>query len=253
MGTLRTHDGHSEDLSVKERPILFSGEMVRAILEGRKTQTRREIKPQPKVIHALHTNASITTERIFRKGDQRIHCPYGQPGDRLWVREAFTLESDEDAGNLAFKPVDGRPIKHVEGNDFYGSHNLIPHYKATDPEPSLCCESDTCRQCENNGEGPHWKPSIHMPRWASRLTLEITNVKVERLNDISEEDALAEGCFKGPASGRVFNSFIEMRLSGDQWRNCRDWFADLWESINGTGSWEKNPWVWVIEFKRVSA
>lgn len=231
---------------MKERPILFSGEMVRAILEGRKTQTRRVVKPQPNEGWAKNARAYQHTKNddvVWASGEcvSDLKFPYGKPGDRLWVRETFTLESDEDAGEFAFKPTDGRPIRHVEETDYQSGHNLIPHYKATDPKPALCCESDSCRQCEVDGEGPHWKPSIHMPRWASRITLEITNVRVERLNDISEEDARKEGveALVQKAGGFVADGFYKAG------------FVMLWESINGPGSWIKNPWVWVIEFKRV--
>lgn len=156
---------------MKERPILFSGPMVRAILDGRKTQTRRLIKPgRP--------------------------CPYGQAGERMWVREAW-----------------GR---HPE------SHTIV--YKAdADRPPHFIGKS-----CE-----PKWRPSIHMPRAYSRILLEITGVRRERLHDISNGDALAEG--------------VEPRL-GHSAAYC---FSLLWESIHGPNAWDVNPWVWVIEFKKL--
>jgi hypothetical protein len=189
---------------MKERPIIFSGDMVRVILDGRKTQTRRVIKPQPKIIHALYPDASIETERIFRRGDQRIHCPYGIPGDRLWVRETFC--------HATLTGYDARK----DGGDYW--------YRATDE--GLC-------------DGP-WKPSIFMPRWASRILLEITEVRVERVQDISEKDAGAEGAWRTPAGCSHYS--IEPPE-----------FETLWDSINAKRgySWESNPWVWVISFRRI--
>ena len=180
-----------------ERPIIFSSPMVRAILDGRKTQTRRLVKPQPKIILAVHSDASITTERIFRSGDQRIHCPYGQPGDRLWVRETFSLS----------------------GNGYF--------FRADVPQPETVKYS--------------WNPSIHMPRWASRITLEIINIRVERLQEISEKDANAEGV------GTLFKYGMPAGRSID----C---FHALWDSINAKRApWASNPFVWVIEFKLITS
>ncbi len=169
----------------KERPILFSGEMVRAILEGRKTQTRRTVNPS------------------WRGALVKSYCcPYGVPGDRLWVRETFAegvVGCEEQAGY-----------------SYQADHWDKKH-----------------------GDGPnklHWIPSIHMPRRASRITLEITGVRVERVQDISEEDASTEGV---------------------EWKNMDDWphskaFKTLWDSLAKPGAkWEDNPWVWVIEFRRI--
>lgn len=188
---------------MKERPILFSAPMVRAILEGRKTQTRRIIKPQPEFI-----GNSTAWRWDGKKGSFRgamgthieemnisSYSPYGLPGDRLWVRETFM-----------FSHHDFR-----EKTD----HFL---YRATSPG------GDT-----DAYEPPRWTPSIHMPRCASRIDLLVKNVRVERLQDISVEDAEAEGI----KNGELF------------------YFKELWESINGTESWLKNPWVWVVEFERI--
>lgn len=191
-----------------ERPILFSAPMVRAILEGRKTQTRRIVKPQPS---PSSDTAFIGLDGIWRfshptlrgpvshEADD-VRCPYGQPGDRLWVREAWAFHPD-------FPESTRRAIYRADA----GVENDVPR----------------------------WRPSIHMPRWASRILLEITAVRVERLQDISETDAQAEG---------VANS---LHLRGG--RLARENFAHLWWTINGDGSWEANPWVWVVEFKRVEA
>lgn len=194
---------------VKERPILFSGPMVRAILEGRKTQTRRVIKPQPEVMQndsigwefAMEHFTVPCSEVFFCKN----YCPYGSVGERLWVRETWVPKSswDVEAGCL---------------------------YKASEPD-------------QYKDLPFKWKPSIHMPRLASRITLEVTGVRVERLNDISEADALAEGC-----EGNCQIGYIPAYQAGP----CSYHFAQLWESINGPGSWALNPWVWVVEFKRIN-
>jgi hypothetical protein len=189
---------------MKERPILFSGPMVRAISEGRKTQTRRVIKPQPDDTHEgkpyWHVGG-FRTSWIGREskephwGNNWLKCPYGNPGDRLWVRETWR--------NYPYA-----------GND--GAAGLV--YRATN-------------DCLPKGQ---WKPSIHMPRWASRITLEIKRVWVERLQEISEADCVKEGF---DYQGRHKNPWYE--------------FQDTWQSINGPDAWSLNPWVWVIEFARV--
>lgn len=169
-------------------------------------------------------------------------CPYGQPGDRLWVRETFTIETNFNLDPCEPPFNDGRPVKWTD-SEAWGQYWEQCHYKATDSAPDLVHEDD-CRKCEDNGYCNSWKPSIHMPHWASRITLEITKVRVERVQEISEEDAKAEGIdLKG------FRSNTE----GIAGREHRIEFASLWDSINaerGFG-WEKNPWVWIIEFKRV--
>jgi len=199
---------------MKERPILFSAPMVRAILDGRKTQTRRAVKPQP--VHMFgegnHSNyewrGGVFALDMYPKNSLILnHCPYGQPGDRLWVREAWSHDAESLEQCRA-------SLEDAMGGGMYG-----PYYRATESAP------DTLR----------WRPSIHMPRWASRIDLLITGVRVERLQDISTEDALAEGI---------------SRMECPDWHATTD-FRALWESINGPGSWEANPWVWVIEFKRV--
>jgi hypothetical protein len=191
---------------VKERPILFSGPMVHAILDGRKTQTRRAIKPQP-------DHWCIMVGRTLRGGELHIPtynteyperiipCPYGQPGDRLWVRETW-FES-----------------------------NGAVHHKAGYSQVDLDGKSDF--PCTVK-----WRPSIHMPRWASRITLEIVEVRVQRVQEISLSDIREEGIEKGL-----------LDVSYDMKQN----FITLWDSINakrGFG-WDKNPWVWAIEFKRI--
>lgn len=188
-------------MTTKERPILFSAPMVRAILAGTKTQTRRVVKPQPNVVHAIYNDASIHTNLISRSGDQRIHCPYGKPDDRLWVRETF----------FDTAPFKSAPIFLGRGERFA--------YRADD-------EFIGCHK---------WKPSIHMPRRACRILLEVTAVRVEQLHDISDRDALAEGVDRTNTS--IPGYAIER-------------YRRLWESINGASSWGANPWVWVVEFRR---
>lgn len=257
---------------MKERPIIFSAPMVRAILEGRKTVTRRVVKPQPVYDRSYADDGLKICGKGKTKGSAAsIHCaplvarfcPYGQPGDRLWVRETFTLESCVD-GNPALHN-DGRPVKVRPDDDWDGSWSawIQPHYRATDPAPDLCCEKPNCAQCRDHDMGPHWRPSIFMPRWASRITLEVTGVRVERLQDITPAQILAEGVQipatpeghalidistkHGPAA---FLSKLSGASTGDL---LHAHWAALWVKINGPDSWNANPWVWVVEFKRVEA
>lgn len=207
----------------KERPILFSGAMVRAILSGAKTQTRRIVKPQPQMV----TDTSIEPWRGVATDLQRLldasgrGCPYGQPGDRLYVRESFNL---------------GRPLLNCEG--VADDEELwIGRLPKDDPRKQPFMSAWRVGYAADGCEGK-MRPSIHMPRWASRLTLEITGARVERLQAISEADAVAEGVTAGGSS------------MGIQFTATQN-FAALWESINGHGSWEANPWVWVVEFRRI--
>ena len=182
---------------MKERPILMSAPMVRAILAGTKTQTRRALKQ-------VQVRSAAMPEPEWRS----VHtlCPYGQPGNRLWVRESFR---DARAAML------GRVLYRADGDNICG-----------------------------------WKPSIHMPRHLSRITLEVTTVRVERLQSISEADAQAEGVtpkWEPGCSGRLMDA-----LGGFSFRPAASAYAELWEQINGPGAWDANPWVWVVEFKRVT-
>ncbi len=206
---------------MKERPVIFNGEMVRAILDGRKTQTRRVIaNVSPDNCIPLHkptkTKDGIYTHVMDAPGHGL--CPFGQVGDRLWVRETWARYNiDQDAHDMA--------------------------YRATTPD-------------DWPKEG-RWRPSIHMPRWASRITLEITAVRVERLNDISEADAKAEGVQaieNNFGNGPAYCDYLLPNLDdAAEWYNrAGDSFKSLWKSIYGAESWRANPWVWVIEFKQVS-
>ncbi|OAM21655.1 hypothetical protein A7P89_07475 [Eikenella corrodens] len=198
---------------MRERPILFSGPMVRAILEGRKTQTRRIVNPQPKNRRGgrwmyCYESTNKKDEGSFsyswpdkngnccaeRGWESQItyRCPYGQVGDRLWVREAWAVHPE--TGSLLYR-ADDDALENIR-----------------------------------------WKPSIHMPRKHSRILLEMTSIKVERLQAISREDALAEGTDSDPAAVDPIGSF-----------------AKYWDYINGVESWETNPWVWVVGFRKVEA
>lgn len=183
---------------MKERPILFSGPMVRAILEGRKTQTRRVCKLN------LHEMALWIANQSSNNPNVKVRCPYGQPGDRLWVREMHYIGGD----NLVAYRADS--VATFDRKEFF--------------------------RWDDEWDGD-WRPSIHMPRWASRILLEIVSVRVERLQDISEADALAEGM-----------TFPEGLEHGECPKTA---FWALWGNINGPQSWHENPWVWVIEFQRV--
>lgn len=205
---------------MKERPILFSGAMVRAILNGRKTQTRRVLKGL-----ALSWLDEFMFTPEFVADPDNAMCPFGVPGDRLWVRETWLQEYDPITVKSYFPP---RAL-----------------YKATESRHCVQFDGDGFAEINKDGtEKSPWRPSIFMPRWASRITLEITKVRVERLQEISEEDCLAEGCPDALGS--------EYCIDG---MSCRKaWYADLWDSINGKNHpWASNPWVWVIEFQRKEA
>jgi hypothetical protein len=203
---------------IKERPILFSAPMVRALFDGRKTQTRRVVKGLQVEQDAIEefTPADPTGFWGFDRNNvplHCIHCPYGEVGDRLWVRENFAIvphPGEEDRPRIKIGP-DGTGITWAA--DWLG-----------------------------NPSGFKWKPSIHMPRWASRITLEVTGVRVERLNDISPDAALAEGIAMSESDYEICKKDERVSIIT---------FARLWQSINGPGSWSANPWVWVVEFKRV--
>ncbi|POW54650.1 hypothetical protein C3408_22650 [Candidatus Pantoea alvi] len=216
---------------MRERPILLNGDMVRAVLNGSKTQTRRIMTAQPDSpnfgllritdstkradigkYHWAESNATGTHTR-----SALFACPFGAVGDRLWVRETFGFE---------IRSVGGAPHKQLV-------------YRASKP--------DAVRLFDCNGK-PHpmkWTPSLHMRRKYSRITLEITGVRVERLQDISRADAIAEG---GPPSHPSIDAVSRHYGFPDF---SRSWFGQTWWSIYGADSWQANPWVWVIEFKRV--
>jgi len=198
---------------MKERPILFSGPMVRAILDGSKTQTRRVVKHSgdmefdPQDPHyGPYWLAYVAGDAMGE--DVKVRCPYGTPGDRLWVRETFAQGVEGCPGGISYR---------------------ADHF---DPK----------------GDGPahpmKWRPSIFMPRIASRILLEITDVRVQQLQEISADDCRAEG---HPAD---WSRSPDPEVHNDA---ARDWYMDLWQSINGSDSWHANPWVWAITFRRLQS
>lgn len=204
---------------MREHPILFSGAMVRALLDGAKTQTRRVVKPQPVYGDVAGTFASWMFKKRHASGHWLYpnarsiilsECPHGQIGDRLWVRETFFPS----------------PASHGGGN----------HYKATEVDDFLPTMP--------------WKPSIHMPRAASRITLEVTGVRVERLQDISEADAIAEGLTPAIVAGQTLWELP----NGAKVADPRRAYCALWDSLNAARGygWDVNPYVWIVEFKRIS-
>lgn len=237
-----------------ERPVLFSVSMVRALLAGRKTVTRRLLKPQPapnsphdggtKWVFDAHKGLHIpcgTVGHLTVAEKLGLRCPFGQPGDRLWVRETWRVSSE---GN------------HYPSNE----KSLYVEYRAGavagfgQQRSKFRVEEDAglAARAWGKGRSYSWRPSIHMPRWASRLTLEVVSVRVERLHDITEEDAQAEGVERHPEACGWLNyepspAFEEVSYHV----TARDSFASLWRSINGAESWDANPWVWRVEFRRV--
>ncbi len=201
-----------------DRPILFSGPMVRAILDGRKSQTRRAINPRRKSAIDLF-DGSWTDGYVLDPGNQswREEAYPWRVGDQLYVRETFSGP--------------------------YGCRRLPPRDWPVGAPIWFWADGDP-----QDGDWTKPKPGMHMPRWASRLTLTVTDVRVQRLQDISEADAIAEGCFKGKATGRIFANETSMRLGGDEWRNARDWYADLWDRLNAKRGWDTNPWVVAVTF-----
>lgn len=216
--------------SPKARPILMSAPMLRALLDGRKTQTRRVVKPKPDSDFCIFDPAIG-----FRfKGGPNMQCPYGKPGELLWVRETFADVNDHGCPAILYN-ADRATLDFMQHEEYHCEDGSLdydhPHIKKY---YYLQWIGDV-----ESGEPHHgWKPSIHMPRWASRLTLELTDVRVERLQEISEEDADAEGV-------EVEWPYHQGNYSGDGHRSA---FRVLWESIFGDGSWNSNPWVWVLTF-----
>jgi len=209
---------------MSEHPIIFSGEMVKAILAGRKTQTRRVVKPQPKGLDpslaptgAFMDESGTRPPLWFINGKWR-KCPYGQPGDLLWVRETHHIDQYPD-GAL----------------DAHGNPGTV-HYRA---------DTDVISQ---SWEG-QWRPSIFMPRWASRITLEVVSVRVEQVQSISEDDAKDEGV--EPIMHDT-GGFEPWDAPCPEVPNYAEGFAALWDSINAKRgySWQSNPWVWVVEFRQ---
>jgi hypothetical protein len=255
---------------MKERPILFSAPMVRALLAGTKTQTRRAVNPQPPSVEAVRGKAGIGFSMLSpRSGDghwrvsgpvwavrdlmgaePQWRCPYGAAGERLWVRETWCSAYARGAWGTIFAADQSFVLGKRQ-------HEKGPHFNAADRPPL------------------QWHPSIFMPRWASRLMLEVTDVRVQRVQDITEEDAIAEGCapqvYPGSWSvmrkdGSAYDCFVEPENPSHfaavvyqpprSWSTAREVFMRLWDSINGKRpgcAWSDNPWVWCVSFKRIDA
>lgn len=226
-----------------ERGMIFNAEMVRAILDGRKTQTRRPVK-FPVLDKNLGCELSGNELAGELSAGNYLNSAFGKPGDRVWVRETWGVvshELDEDGRIQPWTPT--RPATAIHempfGNGYYSGHAIY----AADGDFTWGDDDgyEDGRSC--------WKPSIHMPKAASRILLEITDVRVERLNAISEEDATAEGV---PPAGSLLPDYPGTFLTpkGD-FATAKVAFQRLWESIYGEESWKANSWVWVISFKRV--
>jgi hypothetical protein len=216
--------------NIKERPILFNARMVRAILEGSKSVTLREVKKQA----ALDCLAAGFEPAFLALPGNADLCPYGKPGERLWVRETWL--PDPDADHEAWD----------EHTDTYFSWSGCG--SKIDGVPPGLRTPEHCIYREGwKGSALMWRPSIHMPRWASRILLEVTHVQVERLNAITADQALAEGI-------QPFwdDNGFHVEDGKHYADNPVESLASFWHSINGTNSWEANPWVWVVEFKRVT-
>lgn len=198
---------------MKERPILFSTPMVQAIMEGRKTMTRRILKKQEQGESFKNCSSHLANGFLYSNGvaiSNQWKCPYGKPGDRLWVKETSCFVMLDHAHDL------------LEGMKSQTVYKASVHHDWMD--------------YAKEKYGYKWTPSIFMPRSASRITLEITNIRVERLNEITKEDAIKEGIIPFQSNAQYGEEIM---------------FEILWKGINGKGSWDANPWVWVIEFERI--
>lgn len=232
----------NQNMQVKERPIIFSAEMVRAILDGKKTMTRRVVKPQP---HKKCSQAWISPDNTLRftrptlskdicHESDSVRNPYGKVGDRLWVRETWIQGYDD-------------PLIESEGDD-ENAVSII--YKADSKELYRPCSAEVAEKWGywgTDSDTVTWKSPIHMPRFASRILLEITDIRVERLQDISEVDCEKEG-FKFLPHTRI--CFSPKKGDGDSNKYKKE-FGKYWDTLNAKKgySWASNPWVWVIEFK----
>lgn len=227
---------------MREIPILFNDEMVRAILDGKKTQTRRVVKwpawvPEKDRIKILPTGiCRVEDGRVVR----RMRCPYGEPGDALWVREAWRITSMDGAfcpRRAAYRAGGERPLYVSTGQQ--GAEP--PSYPVAALRSLWARESDPVK----------WCPSIHMPRWASRLTLRVTSVRVERVQGISDADIAAEGLtVTAPATETTpAIGYVDLPSGNRIHSTLRGCWEDLWTSVYGADSWSENPWVWAVSFR----
>lgn len=235
---------------MKEKPILFSGPFVRAVLRDvdPKTQTRRLVVARGvddigkwNFLRMQDGYPDGVPRAVFEDGDEPIgiRCPYGAPGDRLWVREAHAPMCRSRDTRVAYR-----------------ADMIVQNRTPRRPPPGWTTE-DLCPWPVDNTKGrgyavTRWTPSIHMPRALSRVDLEVTRVRVQRLQDITEEDARAEGLCQRLTREGTFYHHEESTPSGRWWIDPVDAFRHLWDAINGErASWQSNPWVWVVSFKRV--
>ena len=235
---------------MKERPILFSAPMVRAILSGQKTQTRRVVKPQP--VEVSPFGAGIVSA-AYRSGDfawpsavpgattisckpngpdgwAEAHSPYGQPGDRLWVRESWQYYDWNEEGEPCIRfAADNATTWPEPGGDVWAD-KLVNVWEVLSRDENF--------RIDQRARDRRWRPSIHMPRWACRILLKVASVRVERLHDISAADCIAEGTPGGHGAipGYAYNA------------TPQEHYRHIWTEINGAASWDANPWVWVVEF-----
>lgn len=244
---------------MKERGMIFNSEMVRAILDGRKTQTRRIMKVQPESnqlglllitdstkhsdIGKYHWAESNATGNHVRS--KLFSSPFGAVGERIWVRETWATLGNEDGCYVDWEDNLCKGDERSAARIYRASCEQRPGDYGLRSIPDDAYWKPHTK--EHKFEGA-WRPSIHMPRWASRILLEITDVRVERLNAISEEDARAEGIIDG---GCLNCGEPEPCGCANPEPDATDAFAYLWQSIYGQDNWNANPWVWVIEFKRV--
>ncbi|EAQ6281926.1 hypothetical protein EXP44_05300 [Salmonella enterica subsp. enterica serovar Weltevreden] len=245
---------------MKERGMIFNREMVRSIIDGRKTQTRRIMAIQPEhselgLRRVIDSKNGRDNGKYFwsqsgacglKMRSKMFGCPYGEVGDRIWVRETWSDVNLDGAPAVAYRADD-------EVYDLMEDESLLDEGGSFNYQDPRVCKyqfaawhSDLISGIEGN-----WRPSIHMPRWASRITLDITDVRVERLNGISETDAEAEGIDMEALfdSQDCYDCIADHNMTGRP--TAKGAFKYLWESIYGEEGWKSNPWVWVIEFKRV--
>lgn len=231
-------------MSANDKPILFSAPMVRAILDGRKTMTRRIVK-HPHIVDAdiwsrtademgrWEFGCASGAPGSYGHGDY-VRCPYGAPGDRLWVKETWQYADWTEDGYPYIRCAADDSRRLCERVPSEWSERLSSVWSGLSAPENIAIDGRASDRC--------WRPSIHMPRWASRITLEVTGVRVERLHAIAGRDVLAEGVDNGKSNP----------AQGERWENMqRMAFEALWSEINGAESWKANPWVWVVSFKRV--
>lgn len=247
---------------MKERPILFSAPMIRALLAGKKTQTRRLVKPQPERVpdwscpgvdglrfFGMTFAETLLDGRPPYPPELLERCPYGVPGDRLWVRETWAVKA------IGLGYIDDLKSVHA-----YGGVPLAPgcwlRARGTDALVEYAAHPTSMEELARSPgftsfrrDAPsRWRPSIFMPRWASRITLENAEVRVQRLHDISEADAEAEGVEFFDGMYDDVDLRRSARLAGCSHEDARAWFAWAWDHINGASAWERNPWVWAVSF-----